>query len=332
MAWSRDANGWTIFTPKTDGTSAENTWVYYVDPVNGNDGTGTGYEATDTNVVGSDPFQPVGTPAAFATPNAARNAAASRNRYSASNWILLKRGTVLAAADSLLGTGLTGASTTAPVLYGAYGTGVRPIIKGGTAFSGQGSMSEEYHHVAFVGLHFYDTLKDPDHPDYVGYPTANVNVAMLGSGAWSSPGDQIMDSILFEDCRFQFMQLSIQSTTTGIPAATNIEIRRCGFGPSYSVNSGHIQCLFISNVEGLLVEDTMAYFGGWYDHPQLDIDDPGNAYHEPDIFVRNFYISGSSPGTIMRNVLSVKSASTSMQIRAGGTVEYCYHSHNPMGV
>lgn len=313
MAWTRDSDGWTVFTPKTDGTSSTNTWVYYVDP--DSDGVGaTGYEATNTGTVGSDPFQPVGSPVTYNTLSAARSAALSR-RNPGSNWLLVKRGTTI---DASYAFDLSGESYDAIAMLGAYGAGARPIIKLGVA-GDFNSWAEVYW--AMSSIHFYDTLKDPDHADWAGFPT--------------HPGRSLRllyqnKDFLLEDCRFQFAQLNIQRVTNEDPLLTNVEVRRCGMGPNYgTLNGGHAQCMFVDSTDGLLVEDVYAYSGGWYDNAALDA--TGETAHNPTVYNRNFYIA-QSPNTVMRNVISARSATSSVQLRNGGTFEYSVDTHNPMGV
>ena len=267
MAWPRDSNGWTVFTPKTDGTSATNTWVYYVDPVSGDDDTGAGYQATEA-LVGSDPRQPASTPVTtYETIQEALNDASTRNNSNASNWILVKAGTTSTISGSSRVWKLTGVDQQLPALFSSYGEGARPILRYGMSLQGGGGITEEYHDIAFVGLHFYDTLKDPDHADWDGYPThTNLSVQMITSGIWSESGDPVQRNWLIEDCRLQFMQLNVQWQSGSF--STGHEVRRCGLGPNYSTsngaggNNGHTQNVFASATEGMLFEDVVAYYGG----------------------------------------------------------------------
>ncbi len=134
-----DANGYTHVTPSSD------TKTIYVSSSQGNDSNS-----------GLSPDSPVRT----------INRGISLLRSGSPDWLVLKKGDTFTEAISWT---KSGRSSNEPMVFGTYGTGDRPLIKASanTALYSPNGIQN----VDIMGLHFQDSTRDPNSPDYDG----NIN-------------------------------------------------------------------------------------------------------------------------------------------------------------
>jgi hypothetical protein len=279
-----NSGGWTVFTPSAD------TQIVYVSSSTGNDRTG---------VVGdiNHPFKTLA-------------AGKARLRNGKPDWLLLKKGDTW--TDEQFGyLRIKGRSAAEPMLFGAYGTGARPVLKInsriGEAGIGGYYSSTPADYIALVGLDFYAHTRDPSSP------TFNVGTLSreIAGFSWRAP----YNWILIEDCRTRF-------TTGNISfRGVNFKMRRNVITDSYSV-VGHAGGLYISGVQNPYFEENVWDLNGWF---------PGIKGAERTIFSRNLYIQiDCGPATILRDI-HTNSASEGLQFRTGGTMDDCLFALNTTG-
>lgn len=188
----QNAQGWTILTPSS--TSR----IVYVDPVSGNDSTGTFY-APNSSVIGSDPQSPAGTVRAYRT----IAAAATQLRHDQPDWILLRAGRVFNESLQIK----RGASATERAVAAVYGTGARPELRTGAS---HGIAPNRLVNVIVQGIRFWAHTREPG-PTFVNYAGG------MGFRVYTDPVGNVNSSsnILIEDCVFRSYVNNSINTTNG---------------------------------------------------------------------------------------------------------------------
>ncbi len=203
---------------------------------------------------------------------------------------------------------LSGRSSDEPLVFGAYGTGERPLLKIGAAtgievcdgdYDGGNSPSS---FLAFVGLHFYAQTRDPESPEFTGVDG--------GAGVYSRTRGK---SMLIEDCRFDYCSLMVfaaKNSGDPNPRFEDLKVRRTVVHGAYDVES-HEQGLFTNLVDGILIEECVFDHNGWNDL----------AGAERTIFNHNVYVTTECSGLIARGNLFSRGSSSGIQARPGGIIE-----------
>lgn len=284
----KDTDGWTIFTPSSD------TRIMYVSN-SGNDSTGQVYSSSSPEV-GTDPFAPSGSVAAFATYAAAM--ANSRSGYP--DWILFKRGETFYQPTIF---GRNGRSTSEPFLYGSYGTsGLSPVLKFGTSiaiaiFKISPSTPATSQYIAFQGLQCYAHTRNPADPEYVDN-NGDIGISILSY----QPGNTVKN-ILIEGCSFLYFVSN--NITAGIKhtGTHDIDLRRNVFAYSY-VHPGdiHSMGLFASNVDRILLEENVFYHNGWLEGAETA------ANGHPTAENHNTYFASVDNATFKNNIFMFPSS------------------------
>lgn len=203
------------------------------------------------------------------------------------DWLLLKRGSVW---DEALGHWRkVGRSASEPMRIAAYGTGARPLIALTTSTSpfyrsgGSGSPAS-IDYIALQGIEIT-----------AASPPLNSTVCF-----WLGPGSHL----LIEDCVFAQHAggISVQKDASG--RVSNVTIRRNIIRDNY-YTSGHVQGIFCSGVDGLIIEENV-------------IDNNGTGGDGPTVFKHNIYISTDNTDVHIRNNLLTRASSHGCQLRAGG--------------
>ncbi len=269
--------GWTVVTPSADSR------VVYVSSSQGNDA--------------NDGLSPASPKATIAAGNALV-------RDGFPDHLLLRRGDVFQANGGTLYRWKNGRSASEPVVLSSYGeSGPRPEIKVPDGFIDHNGQTRNYQ--AFIGLDIYKSNSDPASPDFTNV-SASEGMRLVGGGA----------NLLIEDCRFRFVGIVVQSYDLG--RYTDIRIRRniivdTWVHGSFTNGGARIQGLFMSEVDGYLIEENFFDHNGWSEAV------PGAG---ANMFNHNAYIQyDNRAGGVMRGNIFARGAAHGLQARSGGVVE-----------
>lgn len=287
-------NGWSQFTASAD------TRLIYVSDQTGNDATAQFY-LPNAPQVGSDPFLPTGSIAAFKTIAAAK----AQVRSGKPDWILFKRGETW--TNQQFGVvEWQGRSSSEPLLIAAYGDcGARPrILTGSASLISFGGVSAS--HVAMVGLyarpHTYTGVEEP------------VALRII---------DTPFQSFLLEDCRFEYFSTHV--VVHNLPSYTthcqNLTVRRNQLTHAFRIGGG--SGMFIANVNGILFEENLIDHNGWNE----DI-----AGAESTAFTHNTYFQVSNRNLVFKNNIVARAGAIGGGFRCGGHVQDNLFLSNPKNI
>lgn len=269
-AFTKDSDGWTIFTP------SEDSKIVYVSTTVGNDNTARAY-TTASPEIGSNPRKPVGAIKPFKTYAAARKEVASGSP----DWILFKRGDTF--TEQL--NPQSGRGEDEYHLYSDYGkTGPSPLIMPGESRAVFTNGTVQY--FAIQGIDFYAHTRDPHSPNYVsGSGNIGLNIMCGGSGS--------IKNFLIEGCTFRFFRNNtIQDLGTG--TITGLTIRRCLFLDNY-MDGEHSQGLYTKGVS-MLLEENIFDHNGWYSQAGT------GGVGEATVFNHNTYFAQAYDTTFRNNI------------------------------
>lgn len=278
-----DDKGWTILTPSADARTI------YVSNSQGSDSNDGRSESAPVRTI-------------------ARGLALIRHGYP--DWLLLKKGdTWTDEAFGVIsgvanGKARSGRSANEPMLFGAYGTGARPLIKtnplnhaaGISAFGGGGGGGGNY--LAIVGLEFYAYTRDPDSLSFNAETITNNHsgISLLNPIGW----------LLIEDCKFGFYGLNLGFQ--GASSQANVMLRRSIITDAYSVNS-HSQGIFVNGgMQGMLIEENLFDHNGWH----ADIEGTRTKFNH------NVYYQHEQGPVIYRGNINARASAAGIQGRSGG--------------
>lgn len=209
----------------------------------------------------------------------------------------------------------SGRSASEPAVITYYGkTGDRPRLE---------NSSRSIHifktatkHFSFIGLEFYAYKMDPKHPEFDG--NSHADVVMLG-------GNQ---NILFEDNKFNLIEMVLQEWDSGNPA--NITLRRNIWTGAYYNRSAYDvgirpSNLYADSVDGLLIEENVFDHGGWNSEV---------AGAAANMYNHNLYIQYSTVGNklvVRRNIIT-RASSHGVHGRPGGLFENNFFARNAISL
>lgn len=281
-------DGWTdLLAMYQDSSTYTDSRIIYVS-TSGNDSTAQDYSPGDS-AVGSDPFNPSGTIIPYRTLDAAYR----RLRDGYPDLLLLKRGDQW--NESFLNWTKSGRSNSERMILGAYGpvSESRPVIE---FFRAEGT---SFSHNILVSIEMLGSTED-------------------GTALERRSGGQ---NFLIEDCAV------LKNPNTGMTfgsGVTNIAIRRCVIAQRYpTVNTGHTQGIYASNVTGFLLEENILDHNGWTDGTE----GTGATIHN-----HNVYFDMSVRDVTIRYNLSSRASSHGF-MPGGGAYLYANLSfRDPIGV
>ncbi|MFC2124335.1 right-handed parallel beta-helix repeat-containing protein [Bacteroidota bacterium] len=300
-----DENGWTIVEPSIDSK------IIYVSSSQGNIGNN-----------GLSPETPV-----LTIENAKQLVRAGYPDH-----ILLKRGDTW-ILDKGLGSFFSGRSATEPMIISYYGDeGARPLIK--TESHLMYVRDTICSNIALIGIELYAYKHDPNSPDY------ESESKVAGISYIKARGQ----NLLIEDCKFNYMQMGAYTTNKGGEGdLKNFKFRRniiihAWAGESYYIHElrTRIQGLYLTGVDGILVEENLFDHNGWDEQ----IDGAGSTMYN-----HNIYMSTRNPNPdniIVRGNILARASAHGLQLRSGGLVEdnlfvqnainlnVGYHANTPM--
>jgi hypothetical protein len=160
--------------------------------------------------------------------------------------------------------------------------------------------------VAVAGIHFHSAQRDWNQPGFTpGGGASGINVVAGGT-----PPAIIVDGLLIEDCRFEFLGQGIAMVGPSFESIRNVTINRNSFVDIYIAN-GHTNGIYASNVRGLMVKEN--FVDG--------IQRTAIAAGVPDIhdtsLSHSFYIQSDSRDVVLRNNV-IANAFDGGMMRPGG--------------
>jgi hypothetical protein len=240
------------------------------------------------------------------------------------DWLLLKKGDTW--TDEKFGyPGLTGGrSATEPMVFGAYGTGAKPLVQVKDTvdtFPAFGWLhAADGNFTALVGIEFYAYKRDPANPSYDATAANNElsGFSNLAAQTW----------MLIEDCKWRFFGVGIGSPWSndalGAHGGTLI-FRRNVIQKAYQLSSiGHAEGLFISGWDSITLEENVFDHNGWC---------AGITGAEANQFNHNVYIHGvnGTDVTVQGNI-TARAASHGLQARTGRTITNNLVVANAIGI
>lgn len=311
MSSCRDKENHLVQEKITFIPSADTRLIYISQ--DGDDATGEAVEALDV----SDPYNPEIAITPFKTIKVAMEAV--RDGYP--DWILLKRGDVW-TNESIGSLTKSGRGASEPLLITYYGAeGERPLIKTGdqTGLNTNGRVTSN---IAIIGIDLYAHTRDPNSPNYVSSNETVTGLRFVGGGK----------NILIEDCVIRFFNDNIVVQSYDGNVYENFTMRRNMVLDSYSNLEKHSQGIYISGVDGILIEENLFDHNGW----NTSIEEA-----EATKFNHNMYIQWDNVGNNIevRNNISSRASSTGILGRPGGlyednlfvensiSLQFGYHDH-----
>lgn len=349
--WNTGADGWTVIcsTAITNGGTCNAT----------GDGTANGTCFTAISNSGNDGTCSSRTTqvAAEASPCLTLKFAGQLVRDGKPDQLLLKKGDTWTITASLndgfwwhgttqgFGNGfcVSGASATAPILIGSYGTGARPLLKFSfDAGNPQGVIASpaitgtcHQDYFAIIGLEFYQYKHDPGN---VAYDPSQLPAAAL----FLANTGNVSNWILVEGNKATYFGTSYSLGTTtcsggGIPCDKlyyNAKVRRNISAWTFANNaSGFASGNHFDDYNQLLIEENITYHDGW-----LNAGDPTNpALVGPrTLFFHSFYIQNTTQKdvalvTSRKNVI-ISGSWGGLQQRPGGIISENFLETNGVGI
>ena len=285
---------WTVFTetsPSGEGSTfkgAGTRKIYVAAPPTGNDSN----------------------PGTMASPKATIAVGVALLRSGYPDWLLLRKGDTW-TEQPLEFSNKSGKSASEPMLFGAYGTGARPIIQvsgGAHPFFATGTCN----YISVVSLDFYAYKRDPNN--------AAFDAGATGQGS-NTEGFYVSctgNTWLLEDVKCQFYRTSLCI----VGNVTPIRVRRCVVLDSYSGSAAHSAGVFFSFTRQPILEECI-------------IDNNGQCVQlnrPPTMFNHGCYFrqdgvqgNGTGPGVANGNWVS-RNAAEGIQLRMGQMmVGNCYY-------
>jgi len=216
-------------------------------------------------------------------------------RDDAGDWVLFKSGDVW---NEPLGAikndqyNLVSGLPEHPIVLTSYGDGPRPIFNIGDDDGVQiwSSTGDNTSNIALVNLHF------------ISETSKGNGVRCLSWG----------ENLLIEGCRFDYCDIVVdpyRHEYEGEVRFTNLTVRRCYVYRNFSTG-GHAQGIFVTEVDGLLLEENCFDHNGWYEES------------DRTKFNHNGYITTYCTGLVARGNIFMRGSSTGLQARCGGDISF----------
>lgn len=250
----------------------------------------------------------------FSTANAKKTVSAgfAAVRDGMGDHLYLRRGDTF-AESSLLQWNKSGFSSTYPAVLGAYSTGSRPIIDRGNELGMiiSSLSGPTVRHVAVVGIHFLAAQRNWAAPGFTPPSGGSAGIQVAAGG---TPPPVIVEDLLIEDCRFEFLGQGVAivgPASSTFDSIRNVRINRNVFVDIYYRN-GHTNAVFASNVTGLVITDNVI------DGVQRTAIAAGVPNVDDSSLSHSFYIQSDSRDIVIRNNIVANSFDGGM-MRPGGT-------------
>lgn len=256
----------------------------------GDDSSAQIYSPGD-DVVGDDPFEPVGAVEAFRT----LSAAYAELRDGHPDLMLLKRGDVW--DEEIPQWRKSGRGLLEPVVLGAYGSleDPRPIVRRFSTSYGPDHPGRSFSHQVITSITFSDGVGR-----VIGGDNFLIEDVYVPPGAGNG--------------------FSLQGP--GSVPLRNVALRRTVTHNRHSsADHGHVQGIYAGTIHGLLVEEAVFDHNGW---------DPDEPDAEATIFNHNLYIQHSCTDVTVRRIISARASSHGIHHRPGGLNEHNLYLQNAL--
>jgi|GEM_PF-1140332 len=287
-AATESSSGFTAFKPSADSK------VIYVSSSAGNDRNTCLSEAAPCKTIG---------------------AGLEKMRKGYPDHLYLKRGDVW--RDETLQNVQSGRSANEPAVVAFYGnSGPRPKLEVSARPLYVYKENQALKNIHFIGLEFTVYRMDPDHPQFTGEDPSNI--FLVGPNS----------DLLFEDNKFDYMEVIIHDANFGKPA--NIRLRRNIWTGAYFSKTSHEQTkkpsnLFVDGTTGLLIEENVFDYGGW---------NPRVKGAGANMYNHNLYLSYNNDGNhvVMRGNIVTRGSALGVHGRAGGLFEENFFARNAISL
>ena len=225
------------------------------------------------------------------TPKRTIAAAKALIRNGFPDWLRLRKGDVW--SESIGNWTTSGRSVTEPQVITSYGTGARPQLRtgGSPGLSGTGGGSRSW--LTVVDIHF------------------RGRDGALTSGPTGISFLTPVEGLLIEGCMVERYMVGV--VVQGLDGTfNNVRLRRNTIIDSYSVDAGHAEGLYLSNINGLLLEENIIDHNGWIDVPQAT---------PPTMFRHNVYIQNDCSNVTVRGNYILGASANGLSMRSAGTAE-----------
>lgn len=235
-------------------------------------------------------------------------------RNGSPDWLLLKIGDQWQEG---LGKWIkSGRSPQEPMVVTSYGEGTkRPLLMSGSSdglrTSGGGGSPKVIDNLVFSGLHLYAQTRDPDSDTFTA-----------ASGNRGINWYRGTNYLLVEDNYIEHYKEGIQIHDLDDLNVSGVVIRKNVIVDSFS-SSAHAQGIFVSETEGVVIEDNIFDHNGWHDTF------PGA---EATKFNHSIYIQGNNVDITIKNNIISRSSSHGMQLRPGGLIQGNFLIRNPISI
>ena len=284
QSYSKNDDGWSIIKPDSE------TRFVYVSTSTGSDNYARPYNSAEI----SDPFNPPSNINAYRS----LQQAYAQLRDRKPDWILLKKGDKFELEGALRLK--SGKSKNAHMLISSYGDKnlPRPIIDTHTSTAIAGNKIRSF--ITISGIEFYASGRDPESDKFVGWD----NVGGASGISYVAGGDSY--GIHIENNLFRYFSggIGMQGHAGEIK---DIIIRRNQVLNSYSTTA-HSQGLFLSKLNGALIEENLLDHNGWYQQRPSSVPLGTKSFGYATVFNHNIYMENSSNLVIRKNISSRSSS------------------------
>jgi hypothetical protein len=221
--------------------------------------------------------------------------------------MLLKRGDTFSTNIFI---SKNGRSADEPSVLANYGdpTVPRPIVDSGTSIGLNFGSPTKF--IDVIGINFTSSTHDPTSPNFIN--KGSFGIQDLGT----------TDTVLIEDCRFQYFTQGANFQGSATTPVSNITFRRNEVLDSYTTN-GNAQGLYAEQVNGLTLQENVFDHNGWSTLV------PGATASQ---FSQDVYLHSSDNNVVATGNVFANAASTGMEARAGGIVDNNIFIADPTGL
>ena len=214
-----------------------------------------------------------------------------------SPWMLFRRGDIFNVAPSKL----AGLSRRFPAYVGAYGTGPDPVFTVVPMINARQNVVVQDIAFATVDGGYFDLVLNSEFVIADGIRCNRAGLSMQGPGAFSR-GITL---------RRIWQVDSYRDVSRGSEVLNGVTI--------WNMRANRIQGLYLSSLDGGLLEDVFVDKSGWNDGYAYD--QRLEAPQPPSMYSHNIYCNGSSADLTVRRTICSRGALTGFQWRAGGVME-----------
>lgn len=207
-----------------------------------------------------------------------------------SNWLMFEKGYEYDLGGTLDLRGTTGEDPLHPVHITSYGEGAKPIITNEIF-----AFAQSAENVVISDLSLTDGVSILEANNII-FDSVDVTNDGFGMVIQNTGNFTLRDSSIYD---------SYQLSPPG--------------GGAYWAGNEFASGLYVSDVDGLLVEDSLFDHNGWADDYRYDLSAAGGK--NPNMFSHNVYIDANNAEVTFRDNITMQGSATGAQVRSGGFIE-----------